>query len=127
MFLSSCNGEQGEVEEVMLELLENGESVVVEPLEKNEIDAETKIQNEHELKQIVAEVTGLEEDAIRLMISLADEPSCSIVLPTEQTVEESVIEEIQYQLISKLLEIHGVVFDKEHIVITNNNKDSLTD
>lgn len=127
MFLSSCNGEQGEVEEVMLELLENGESVVVEPLEKNEIDAETKIQIEHELKQIVAEVTGLEEDAIRLMISLADEPSCSIVLPTEQTVEESVIEEIQYQLISKLLEIHGVVFDKEHIVITNNNKDSLTD
>lgn len=112
--------EQVEVE--MTEILEGGKEIVIEPLSESEIDVNKRIETE--LKSNIAEITGFEEEAITLMLSLHGEPSCSIFLGTELTIEDTVIEEIKQNIVQIVLK-ENVTIREEEVVITNMNGNVL--
>lgn len=120
LLLASCNSKEGSVEEAMYEVAENGEMVEIEPLDNGEIDAKAKLHIEEQLTSIVAKEVNLDKEAISLIISLHDEPSCSIVLPTDSTVEEEVIQQVKQTVINEL-ENNGVTLNENNIIITDKN------
>lgn len=111
---------QEQVEEEMTEILEDGKEIVVEPLTESEEDVINRMEMQAELKSSIADIIGYEEDAINLMLSLHSEPSCSIVLVTESTIENAVIEEIKKNIV-QILSKQNVTISEESIVITNSN------
>ena len=115
---------QESVEEEMTEVLEDGKEIVVEPFSESEEDVIKRMKLEAELKSIIADITSFEEETITLMLSLHSEPSCSIVLGIETTIENTVIEEIKQNIIQTVLK-GNVTIGEENIVITNSNGEIL--
>ena len=126
--LVGCSNETSKAQEAvevkMTEILEDGKETVVEPLGEGEVDVIKRMEIEAELKSNIADTTGLEEGAIALMLSLDSEPSCSIVLGTESTIENTVLEEIKQNIVQTLLK-ENVTISEEDIVITNSNGEIL--
>lgn len=128
--LVGCSNEtskvQEQVEVKMTEVLEDGKEIVVEaePLTESEEDGINRMEFQAELKSNIADITGFEKEAINLMLFLQSEPSCSIVLGTESTIENTVIEEIKQNIVQTVLK-ENVTISEEHIVITNSHGEIL--
>lgn len=120
LLLASCNSKEGSVEEAMYEVVENGEMVEIEPLDNVEIDAKERLHIEEQLTSIVAKEVNLDKEATLLSVTLHDEPSCSIVLPTDSSIEREVIQQVK-QTVIKQLENNGVTLNEKNIVITDKN------
>ena len=128
--LVGCSDKESEKEKVevkMTEVLENGKEKVVEPLKEAEIDVR---QYELALKKRIAALTGLKEGdiALSLLVNHDAEPvtvTCSIVLPTESTIEKSVVDGVVKEIMQKVLNIGNVTISEKDIVITNATGDLL--
>lgn len=117
---NETNNEQEQVEEEMTQILEDGKEIVVEPLGEDEIDIAKIKEMEAELKESVADITGLEDEAIALILSIDREPSCSIVLGTELTIGNTIVEEIKQSIIQTVSK-ENVAMSEEDIILTNKN------
>lgn len=124
---SDKESEQERVEVKMTEVLENGKEKVVEPLKEAEIDVR---QYELALKKRIATLTRLKEEdiALSLLINYDAEPvnvSCTVVLPTESTIEKGVVDRVVKDIMQKVLDIGNVTISEKNIVITNAAGDLL--
>lgn len=121
--LAGCGNETSkeQVEAEMIERTEDGKEIVVEPLdESTEEDVAKRMEIQEELKSSIAEITSLEEETINVMLSFNEPASCSIVLETDATIEDSMIEEIKQMIVQRVAK-ENIALSEEAIVITNGN------
>ncbi|ANY66750.1 hypothetical protein BBD42_09955 [Paenibacillus sp. BIHB 4019] len=117
-------------EEVMLEELPNGQSKVVDPITIEKGMGEWLNKKQSELGLLIAQRTKLESDDVLVVLGpmsdLKDTGSyniaCSVVLKTESTFEDNIMNKVLEDIISTITQDSvGAKISEENISIVDSN------